>query len=215
MADSTAATRSGRRPHLWVPAVASFVVVAVVMLGWLRGRGPVVPPEEPTVELGQLQRVDGVLCGREEGHRAFSGWVIENYGEGRPKSRSHVVNGRLEGVSEGWHPNGVLRIQEHFAGGLSDGLVTRWNPDGSKLSEGTSRAGKFEGLFRRWHPNGALAEELEMAAGEPHGRSRSWYPNGNPKAEARMEMGKVVERKFWPDAGQPQLVTRTTDGGKS
>jgi hypothetical protein len=172
-------------------------VVSVVVIG----RRPAVPPQEATpevvVDLGRLQRLEGLLVWADSTQRVFSGWATEHYAEGRPKSRTHVVDGRIDGLSEGWHPNGALKIQENFAAGVSEGLVTRWNPDGSKLSEGISRAGRFEGIFRRWHPNGALAEQLEMVGGQAHGLSRAWHPDGSPKAEARLERGTVVEQKFW------------------
>ena len=208
MADPTiTANRSSRSWVLSGVAVLAVVVVVVVVVAVLRiGGRPATPVQEVVVDLGRLTRADGMLFWGDATRRPFSGWAVEDYGEGRPRSRTHVVDGRLDGLCEGWHPNGVLKIQEHFVAGVSEGLVTRWNPDGSKLSEGTSRAGKFEGIFRRWHANGALAEQLEMAGGQPHGLSRAWHPDGSPKAEARLDRGKVVEQKFWPADGAGQLA---------
>lgn len=214
MAEPIAASKSRRPTPRWILAAAVFLLLAGFVL--FRVLVPHEPRavDEPVVDLGRLQRIEGTLVWRDETNRTFTGWVTEQYGEGRPKSRTHVVDGRLDGLSEGWHPNGVLKIQEHFVAGVSEGLVTRWGPDGSKVSEGTSRAGQFEGIFRRWHSNGVLAEELEMAGGQAHGLSRSWHPSGSPKAEVRLEHGKVLEQKFWPDGAPARLAAVPAGGGQ-
>lgn len=160
-------------------------------------------PQRP---LAELLKVDGRFLLREATNQPFSGWVTEHYATGTRRSRSRVVDGRLHGLSEGWHTNGVRQIQEHFAAGLSEGLVTKWHPDGTKASEGTARAGKFEGVFRRWHPNGVLAEEISLVAGKPHGLSRSWFPSGSLKAEVTLEAGEVMKQQFWEDGEQPALA---------
>lgn len=215
MAAPTASCPKSRRPtpRQLLAVTVCFLLAGLVLVRMFLPGAPAVV-EEPIVDLGKLQRIDGVLVWRDATNRAFTGWVTEQYGEARPKSRSHVVAGRLDGLSEGWHANGAPSIQEHFVAGLSEGLVTRWAQDGSKLSEGNSRAGRFEGVFRRWHSNGVLAEELEMAGGEPHGLSRSWHPSGSPKAEVRLNRGKVVERKFWPDGTSARLTAMSAGEGQ-
>lgn len=186
-----------------MPLLGGAAVLGVLSLVLLTSRPR---PVEPVVPLSELQRVDGVLALRGDTNRVFSGWVTEQYGDGAPKSRSHVVRGRLDGVSEGWSSGGVLQIREHFVAGVSEGLVTKWHPDGSKLSEGTSRNGKFDGLFRRWHTNGVLAEEQQLAAGKGHGVARAWFPSGSLKAEARLERGQLRGQQHWKDGEQPALA---------
>ncbi len=195
------ASRS-RRALPWVGLAG----LALLALALFLPRPRPVPPDEPEAPRSELQRVDGVLVWKNDTNRVFSGWMTEHYDDGTPKSRSRVVAGRLDGVSEGWNSKGVLQIREHFVAGVSEGLVTKWHHDGSKLSEGISKAGKFEGLFRRWHTNGVLAEELDLVEGQPHGRSRAWYPSGSLKAEVRLERGQVRENRHWKDGEQPALA---------
>jgi len=180
------------------------------VLWWASRRAPNPLPERP---LAELLKLDGRFLLRNDTNQPFTGWVTEHYASGARRSRSQVTGGVLQGISEGWHTNGVLQVREPFVAGLSEGVVTKWHPDGTKASEGTSRAGKFEGLFRRWHANGVLAEELQLSAGEPHGVARSWFPSGSPKAEATLEQGKVVKQQFWKD-GERMPEPALAEAGK-
>ncbi len=132
----------------------------------------------------------------------YSGVVIERYGGGRLKSRSHVSVGLLEGISEGWHTNGQMQVQEHFRAGTSHGQRLKWHQNGQKQSEATIVEGKIEGMFRRWHDNGQAAEEIPMKAGQAEGVARSYYPSGAIKGEATLQAGVVKQRHFWKDGGR-------------
>lgn len=189
--------------------LAAVVVLAGWALFWAARPRPVAEPE---LALAELVKIEGRFVLRNDTNRAFTGWVAEQYASGALRSRSHVIDGRLEGLSEGWHTNGVLQVREPFVSGLSEGVVTKWHANGAKLSEGTARAGKFEGTFRRWHTNGVLAEELSLVAGQPHGRARSWFPSGSLKAEVTLEQGNVVKQQFWKDGEQPALAAAETNG---
>jgi len=133
----------------------------------------------------------------------FSGVVTEVQDHGTLRSRSRVVNGLLEGVSEGWHTNGQLQVREHFVAGISDGPRVKWHANGQKLSEATIVQGRIEGVFRRWHEDGSLAEEIPMRASQPDGLARSYFPSGFLQAEARLRDGQVLTQRFWKDGENP------------
>lgn len=176
-------------------------LVGLAVTCWPRRAAP--PQEPPTRLLSDLILVDGRLYPRGNAQAPFSGWVVEHYVDGALKSRSQTVDGRLEGVSEGWHPNGQAQVREHFVAGVAEGPVTKWYPNGQVLSEGMARQGRLEGTFRRWHDNGQLAEEVTLHHGEPQGLSRAWFPNGQLKAEVLLEAGQVVRQQFWSEDSQP------------
>jgi len=147
----------------------------------------------------------------------FSGVVTEVQDHGALRSRSSVVNGLLEGVSEGWHTNGQLQVREHFVAGVSHGPRLKWHPNGQKLSEATIVQGRIEGLFCRWHDDGSLAEEIPMKAGQPDGLARSYFASGFLKAEARLRDGQVLEQHFWKDGERegPPLAQSQSPSTKS
>jgi antitoxin component YwqK of YwqJK toxin-antitoxin module len=137
---------------------------------------------------------------------AFTGIAVEHYPDGTLRSRTAVVDGVVDGRSEGWHPNGQLQISEHFATGLSHGVRTKWYASGAKLSEARFVKGKLHGPFRRWHENGQLSEKIDYLEGEPDGVSRAWFPSGRLKARVVLQSGQPIEQQFWSDAGETRDI---------
>jgi len=131
----------------------------------------------------------------------LTGVVLERYSSGQIKSRSGVVNGRLEGLSEGWHTNSVRQVGEPFRAGKSHGLRRKWYASGRLLSTAEIVAGQLHGVFRQWHENGRMAEEIPMRHGQPHGVSRAWFPDGALKARACLVAGNVQEQEYFEDNG--------------
>ena len=181
----------------------SIMVIAVLAAGVYWSRRPAPPLRE--VAARELTLREGRSYWQDE-TEPFTGIIFENYPDGSVRSRSQLSNGVLHGVSEGWHTNGLLQIQEHFQNGVSHGTRTKWFESGAKMSEAMIDQGKIQGVFRRWHTNGVLAEEVEMADNVPHGLSRSFYPNGSLKAEVRLDKGKVTQQQFWKENEAPALA---------
>jgi antitoxin component YwqK of YwqJK toxin-antitoxin module len=176
-----------------------WVIVALLVLGGLallalrpeRSVALEVPRNELTLRDGRLYLTNGIA--------PFRGIMIDAYPGGAISSRSEVVDGKLHGLSEGWHTNGQLQVVEHFREGVSHGARTKWRADGSKLSEAQIVQGKMEGMFRTWHENGELAEEMQMSAGAVHGSARAFYPSGYMKTLARLTNGSLLEKSEWKD----------------
>lgn len=122
----------------------------------------------------------------------FTGFLTEHYAAGGLRSRSAISNGLLHGLSQGWHTNSQLQVEEHFAGGVSHGPRTRWFANGTKESEATIVRGVIEGVFRKWHTNGVLAQEISMSNGVPHGLSRAFAPDGALKKQVSVSNGVVA-----------------------
>jgi antitoxin component YwqK of YwqJK toxin-antitoxin module len=195
---------NSRRTLFWSTcAVVSGICAVCLYLNWPRwqpdGREQPIQVSRQFLELkdGRLRRL-----GKDA---AFSGLMVELYPTGKIMSRSEIVNGQLNGVSEGWFPDGTLQVHEHFQSGISHGLRIKWHPNGAKLSEAQIAQGKFEGTFRQWYENGALAQEIDMKDGKPDGRACAFYESGFLKSEAQMNTGKVISQKSWAD-GQSKFV---------
>lgn len=201
---------AARRCRFRKVALAGMVCVAAGAWLCLVRPGRSTPPE---VARSFLVLVDGRL--RLKGQtNAFTGVMVERFGNGSCKSRSSVSNGLVHGLSEGWHPNGQRQVAEHFTNGVAHGLRTKWYEDGQLLSQTTIAGGKLNGVYRRWWPEGRLAEVLEMKDGEPDGLSRAFYPSGFLKAEARLRQGEIIESKFWPDGRQESGIQTARNSGR-
>jgi antitoxin component YwqK of YwqJK toxin-antitoxin module len=129
----------------------------------------------------------------------FDGFLVEKYPNGALKSRSAIAQGKLNGLSEGWHTNGVLQVREHFVADVSDGLREKFYDTGARLSEAQIVHGQIDGLFRRWDEQAELVEEIRMTNGQPDGEAWAFYPSGFVKARAQMQSGKLVARQSWND----------------
>lgn len=167
---------------------------------WTRLSPPVSLPAEEVLR-ADLELRDGLLH-RRGAAAPFSGTMLERYPDGALLSRSAVAAGRLHGLSEGWYPDGQLQVRETFVHGVSHGVRTKWHPNGATQSVAVIVEGQLHGPFRRWHTNGVLAEELTMNHGQPDGLARAFYPDGRLKSQVRLEKGRVVEQRFWPEGTQ-------------
>lgn len=181
-------------------------MIATVLAGSLAGRlwQSHQATGSPTDEVlrSELEWVNGRLC-RRPGGPPFHGAMLERYPDGSLRSRSGVVEGLLEGLSQGWHTNGQLAIREHFVAGVSHGPRIQWYPSGSTQSVTTIHHGQHDGTFHRWHDDGTLAERVPLRDGQPEGVSLAFYPSGCVKARVVLHAGQVREQHFWPDGEQP------------
>jgi len=138
--------------------------------------------------------------------RPFNGFLVERYPDGALWSRSAIVDGQLNGLSEGWYTNGQLQIRETYRRGLAHGLRIKWYPDGATQSVAQLVEGEYHGLYQRWHENGQLAEEVVFEHGRPHGVARAYYASGHLKAEVHLEHGRILDRRDFPDPAAPDTT---------
>lgn len=181
----------------------SFIVIGLVLSAfgvvWVRSRQPAPAPAahlSPEVHITNLLR-DARGWGWVGRTNLFTGWLIDTYAGGELKSRSSVSNGVLQGLSLGWHTNGMLQVEETYRTGVSHGLRSKWYPDGHLLSEAPIEEGRLQGVFQRWDEQGLLIEEIEMRMSQPDGLARSYHSDGSIQTEARMRSGQLVKKQSW------------------
>jgi antitoxin component YwqK of YwqJK toxin-antitoxin module len=173
----------------------------------------------PLATLDELQKEDDGLHLKSTGE-LFNGYLVEYYrtsktnkleqiedGGSQLKSRSVIRGGKLNGLSEGWYSDGKQQVAEVFVDGKSHGVRVKWHRNGQKSAEDSIVNGELNGPCRKWHDNGQLAEEMEMVDGQADGQARSWHPGGSQKAQVTLEMGNVIEQKFWEEAEKPAKVS--------
>ncbi len=150
------------------------------------------------VKRSELALVSGRLCLL--GHtNAFTGRMLEYAEDGTLRSRSIILQGHLNGCSEGYYTNGQVQVTEYFKDGISDGLRTKWYPNGARMSEVMIIEGKLHGTFRRWHENGQLSEQIQYVADQPQGEATAYFPSGYLKAKATLQGGKLIAQNYFTD----------------
>ena len=107
-----------------------------------------------------------------------------------------------------------MQISETFIEGMSHGVRVKWYSNGQKEAEDSIEHGELHGYCRKWHDNGLLSEEMTMVKGKADGRARSWHKDGSLKAEVLLEMGEVVNQKFWEQGEKIQNSNALPDNDK-
>ena len=152
-----------------------------------------------TVSVDQILNVDNLIKLKDSGD-LYTGYLVDHYQSSKTnslKSRSLVKLGKLNGLSEGWYLGGQLQVSETFVEGNSHGVRVKWYANGQKQAEDSINHGELHGLCRKWHVNGLLSEEMTMVNGKAHGKAMSWHEDGSLKAQVLLDMGEVLNQKFW------------------
>jgi len=75
---------------------------------------------------------------------------------GIKKDGGWEINGKKEGIWEGFYENGEIRRRENYRNGKREGLWERFYRNGKIHWRGNYRNGKREGLLEEFHVNGKL-----------------------------------------------------------
>jgi antitoxin component YwqK of YwqJK toxin-antitoxin module len=91
------------------------------------------------------------------------------------------LNGKENGPSRYYHPNGKLKAVRYARNGWKEGAHMGWYEDGQKQFEYHFKNDMFEGNQKEWLPSGSLYSDLNYEEGMESGSQRVWYPNGKIK----------------------------------
>ena len=107
----------------------------------------------------------------------------------------YYKDGKQDGVSKGWFPNGQIKNIRTFKDGDLNGLYTIWyeNGNGQKRYEGTFKDGKEDGLYTNWYDNGQKKREATYKDGKENGKWIYWYKNGQKKYETTYKNGNLIK----------------------
>jgi antitoxin component YwqK of YwqJK toxin-antitoxin module len=203
---SSSSTPTRKPARILLACAVAVAALAIGLVVFFQGRNV---PGLQQIPRKDLVLRDGLLH-REGDRLPFTGVATDAYGSGERKSQSLISNGLPEGLSIGYHTNGLIQVEEHFHAGVSHGIRTKWHENGNKLSTVMIVDGKLEGVFQTWHPDGTLAERVELKDGVPDGLSRAWYPSGFLKAEVRLQEGEIIDKQYWED-GEYRLEVATAE----
>ncbi|MBT5910757.1 MAG: toxin-antitoxin system YwqK family antitoxin [Opitutae bacterium] len=109
------------------------------------------------IDLGTLaaKRVKGLMVVCIPGtEKPFSGWVKENYDNGRLKRLGYLNEGAKDGLWTSWHENGEKQLEIRYKKDVLHGETSSWHPNGQKKSVGNIRDGEMDGPWEEWYENG-------------------------------------------------------------
>ena len=69
-----------------------------------------------------------------KGAKPITAWVKSTYRNGQTAWLYYYAEGKLEGVSIGWHENGKLSFKNHHKAGVRDGVWSSWTAEDGGLA---------------------------------------------------------------------------------
>jgi antitoxin component YwqK of YwqJK toxin-antitoxin module len=115
--------------------------------------------------------------------KPFTGFVTENYPNGKPKTWITMKDGLANGQWQEWLENGNLRYNSYW------------------------KDNKGHGLWQYFHDNGKLRYEESYILDIPTGISRAYYDNGQLKDDFFWLQGK--KQGVWTSYSEAGVVVKT------
>ena len=146
--------------------------------------------DKRAIDFDDVERRHGGLTYEIGSDVPLSGLVREIYSRKQKKSEVHFVDGKRDGLSTRWWPNGEKQFEGNFEAGRPVGLQTDYYQNGNKKTEKTLVKGLPDGIVTTWHANGNMARQETMVNGVRHGLVVAWYDDGRKKAEENWVNGQ-------------------------
>ena len=135
------------------------------------------------------------------------------YPDRKIESTGRYLHGRKEGLWLRYHYNGVLADSTVYADGQPIGTSLAYYPNGMS-SDSCVYSSDGSGVEVKWFSNGNPSSAGILAPDfKQHGRWQYFHENGKLSAIELYDHGKLVDRQYFDEAGQP--LTDTTNHDKT
>lgn len=99
----------------------------------------------------------------------LDGWSRTWYPNGRLCEERYFVNGQREGVHQGYWPRGTLKFRYHYKNDLMDGVAEEWFESRAQYSRMNYVEGHESGLQTVWRFDGGLFANYVVKNGRKYG----------------------------------------------
>ena len=121
-----------------------------------------------------------------------TGTWITYYFDGRVKSISSYIAGKLDGVQINLNDKGHVELQAHYKDGQLDGTWTSYANGSRKSEERVYNMGKLDGISKYYDKRGKLQKEIGFKNDVQHGFFRQYDEQGNVLLEYEYKNGEKV-----------------------
>ena len=115
------------------------------------------------------------------------------YTDGRVKSISSYIAGKLNGVQVNFTDRGQVELQAFYKDGILHGSWTSYNNGSRKKEERMYNMGKLDGINRHYNRVGKLQKEIGFKNDLQHGVFKYYDDDGNVTLEYEYENGEKVK----------------------
>ena len=127
----------------------------------------------------------------------FSGYAVEKYSDNQIFQKIGIFNGKKEGRTQVWHPNGFLKSEAFYKNGKLNGTYRTWaqDPPDQLIGHLNYKNGKAHGLQKKWYSSGAIYKILRLNMGKEEGLQQAFRPNGVLYANYEARNGRIYGLK--------------------
>lgn len=122
--------------------------------------------------------------------KAYSGWIIEKYPNGKTKSKTPYYQGSEHGLAKGWFPGGQKWFERPYILGKKNGVHKTWWPSGQIKHQADIKQDIYEGNVKEWYHDGRLYKDFNYKNGHEAGHQRAWKSDGRIRANYVVENGR-------------------------
>ncbi len=125
---------------------------------------------QTVVDVSKTQKItkNGIEVVNFQG-KPLTGFVIENYSNGQPKSWITLKDGIPNGLWQEWYENGKLKFNAYWLDGKGHGLWEYYHENGVLRQEEFYNLDIAIGIFRVFYDNGQLKGKTSWLNGKKHG----------------------------------------------
>ncbi len=122
--------------------------------------------------------------------KPLDGHVTERFADGARKRDANYRNGRLHGVTQGWHPNGQLDYARTYRDGLEEGVHRGWYSSGRRRFAYRYHRGVADGMSEQWYESGQAYTRFQYEDGQELGQQQMWNGDGTLRANYVIRDGR-------------------------
>lgn len=124
------------------------------------------------------------------GKQAYTGVLVHSDSLGNLISKQQYYQGKEEGWSEWYYPNGSTNARRYFRKGEKDSVHLGWWPNGNLRFEYHFHQGQYEGWFREWYVSGKPLKAIWYEGGKEI-RGTGWRENGKIYMSFEVRNGRL------------------------
>lgn len=136
------------------------------------------------------------------------------YPDKRVESGGRYLHNKKQGLWLTYHPNGMMADSTVYEQGNPVGTSMAWYSDGS-ISDSSVYQADGSGVHVDWFLNGNPSSAGMLTTGyRRHGKWQFFHSNGKISAIELYDHGKLVDKNYFDETGQPMDTTNNDRGAK-
>lgn len=136
-------------------------------------------------------------------HAFYTGYQFALYENGDTLLLKSFFNGVEEGFQRKWYPGKKLEEERFYINGKKEGIHQGWWSNGQKRFYFSAYNNEYNGEFKEWMPNSLLVKFFHYKNGYEEGSQRLWWADGTVRANYVIKNGRKYGLLGWKTCINP------------